>query len=139
LASPPTSRVLPPGAAHTRRAALLMLAGLVAAGAPLPYTAVAVIPLAWAGVESVRAIRARSKDGAAARGIASSVVGLVLVCLLTVMVLLPYAFYGPEKSRQDCAAGANTAIAAADCNARFVSGLDSILSGFLSSGQHAGG
>lgn len=139
MAPPPKSRPLPPGVAHSRRAALLMLAGLIAAGSPLPYTAVALIPLAWAGVESVLAIRARSTDQEPTRGIASSVVGLVLVCLLSVMVLLPYAFYGPEKSRQDCELGANTAIAAADCNARFNSGLDSILGGFLSFGQRAGG
>jgi len=135
LASPPTSRALPPGVAHSRRAALLMLAGLIAAGSPLPYTAVALIPLVWAGLESVLAIRARSTDQAPTRGLASSVVGLVLVCLLAFMVLLPYAFYGPEKGRQDCALGANTAIAAADCNARFNSGLNSIIGGFLSFGQ----
>jgi hypothetical protein len=55
------------------------------------------------------------------------------------MVLLPYALYGTFKSLQDCTLGANTAIAAADCNARFSSALDSIFGGLLSSGQHAGG
>lgn len=138
LAPPRKSPALPPGVAHSRRAALLMLAGLIAAGFPLPYTAVALIPLAWAGVESVLAIRARSAGGATARSITSSVIGLVLVCLLAAMVLLPYAFYGTMKSLQDCTQGANTAVAAADCTSRYGS-LESIVSGFLSFGQRAGG
>ena len=139
MASPRTSRILPPGVAHSRRSAVLMLTGLIAAGSPLPYTALAVVPLVWAGVESVLSIRARSTAKAPTRGIVSSVVGLVLVCVLTAMVLLPYALYGTFKSLQDCTLGANTAIAAADCNARFSSALDSIFGGLLSSGQHAGG
>jgi hypothetical protein len=116
----------------------MMLAGLIAAGLPLPYTAVALIPLAWAGFESVLAIRARSAGGMQTRGIASSVIGLVLVCLLAAMVLLPYAFYGTMKGLQDCTLGANTAVAAADCNSRYGS-LESIVGGFLSFGQRAGG
>jgi hypothetical protein len=43
-------------------------------------------------------------------------VGLVPVCALAVMAQLPYAFYGMAKNLQDCTAGANTAIVAADCN-----------------------
>lgn len=133
MATPPAPRVLPPGVAHSRRAAVLMLTGLIATGSPLPYTALAVIPLVWAGVESVRAIQARSAQGVPTRGMVSSVMGLVLVCLLTVMVLLPYAFYGTMKNLQDCTLAANTAIAVADCNSRH-GGLDSILGGFLSFG-----
>lgn len=112
---------------------MLMLAGLLAAGSPLPYTAVAVIPLVWAGVESVLAIRDRQARGAPARGIVANVIGLALVCVLTGMVLLPYAFYGTMKDLQDCNLGANTALAAADCNARYGS-VESILGGFLSFG-----
>lgn len=119
--------------AHSRRSVLLMLVGLLAAGSPLPYTAAALVPLTWAGVESVLAIQARSASRASTRSIVSGVVGLVMVCALASMVLLPYAFYGPVKSLQDCTQGANTAIAVADCNARYGS-LDSILGGFLSFG-----
>jgi hypothetical protein len=134
---------------------MLVFAGLIAARSPLPYTAVAVIPLVWAGVELVLSIRDRSVNsprdlqatGAAtraasrapARGIASSVVGLLLVCLLAVTVLLPYAFYGTVKSLQDCTQGANTAIATRDCNARFNSDLDPAVRGILRIGQPAGG
>ena len=116
-----TSRILPPGVAHSRKAALLVFAGLIAARSPLPYTAVALIPLAWAGVELVLSIRDRTATSppaqpatgaeaqAAARarapGIASSIIGLLLVCLLTATVVLPYAFYGTVKSLQDCAQG----------------------------------
>ena len=127
---------------------MLMLAGLIASGSPLPYSALAVIPLVWAGYESVLAIRAvaaaqtktpppsPSKAQTAprttrTRGVVSSVVGLVLVCLVTVLVMLPYAFYGTAKSLQDCTLGANTAVAAADCKARFHNGLDSGVSGFF--------
>jgi len=138
LASPRTPRAQPPGAAHSRRAALLMLVGLIAAGSPLPYSAAALVPLVWAGFESILAIRARSAGGATSRGIASSVVGLVLVCLLTAMVLLPYAFYGTMKDLQDCTDAANTAVAAADCNSRY-GDSGSILRGFLSFGTGAGG
>jgi hypothetical protein len=147
LASPRKSPVLPPGVAHSRQSAILMLVGLIAATAPLPYSAAAVVPLLWAGVESIRSIQARSTAQTAApegnrsptRGIVAGVVGLVLVCVLTVMVLLPYAFYGMTKALQDCTLGANTAIAAADCNVQFNASLSSIMNGLLSSGQHAGG
>ncbi len=151
MASPHKSSVLPPGEAHSRRSAVLLLVGLIASTTPLPYTAVAVIPVLWAGVESVRSIGARSTARSSARstaqaaarpparGIASSFVGLLLACVLTVVVLLPYAFYGSAKSLQDCTQGANTAIAAADCSSQFNSSLDSIFNGFLSSGKYAGG
>ena len=70
MASTRAPRVLPPGMAHARRSALLTLVGLFAAGTPLPYTAVAAVPLVWAGVESVRAIRAMSVGRAPMRSIA---------------------------------------------------------------------
>ena len=147
MASSRKSRVLSPEVAHARRSTMLMLVGLIASTSPLPYSAVAVVPLVWAGVEMVLSIQARSAARSAAqaparaqtRGLVSSVVGLVLVCILIMMVLLPYAVYDMSKSLQDCTLGANTAIAATDCNARFRDGLDSILHGLLSSGQHAGG
>ena len=147
MASPHKSSAPPPGVAHSRRSAVLLLLALVASTTPLPYTAVAVIPVLWAGVESVRSIgawsSARSTTAGTAqpttRGIVSGFVGLGLACVLTVVVLLPYAFYGSAKSLQDCNLGANTAVAAADCDSRFTSSLDAIFGGFLSSGQHAGG
>jgi len=139
LASIRTPRVLPPGMAHARRSALLMLVGLVASSTPLPYTAVAVLPLVWSGVESVRAIRAMSGGRAPTRGIVWSAVGLVMVCALTVMVVLPYAVYGPAKRLQDCTSGANTAVAVAECKSHFYGGLESLLGGFLSVGLRADG
>lgn len=163
MASSRPPPVLPPGVAHSRRAALLTLAGLIAARSPLPYTAVAAFPLAWAAVELVLSMRDRrtsdSTTGTAtkaptlaqtqsqtrtvarspARGIASSVAGLILVGLLGVTVLLPYAFYGPVKDLQDCTSGANTAIATRDCNARYDRDLDPGLRAFFRIGQRAGG
>ena len=106
-----------------------MLVGLVVSSTPLPYTAVAVVPLVCAGVESVRAMRAMSRGGAPTRGIAWSAVGLVMVCVLTVMVLLPYAVYGPAKRLQDCTGGANTAVAVAECKSHFYGVFGSFLSG----------
>ena len=129
MATPRKPRVLPPGMAHARRSALLVLVGLVASGTPLPYTAVAVVPLAWAGYESIRAIRAMSGGRAPARGIVWSTIGLVMVGALIAIVLLPYAVYGPAKSMQDCTGGANTAIAMADCRSQFSGGLESFLGG----------
>jgi len=114
---------------------MLMLVGLVASGTPLPWTAVAVVPLAWAGFESVRAIRAMSAGRAPARSIVWSVVGLVLVVALTSVVLLPYAVYGPAKSLQDCTGGANTAVAMAECKSHFYGGLESFLGGFPGVGR----
>jgi hypothetical protein len=119
-----------------------MLTGLVASGIPLPYTAVAVVPLVWAGVESVLSLSALSASGrsgpnaakAPARMTVSAVVSLVLVCLLTVMVLSPYVVYPAARNRQDCLQGANTEIATADCDSRFYGDLRSVLSGLLSSG-----
>ena len=108
----------------------------------MPYSAVAVVPLAWAGVESVLALSALSAKGSSGTSTAktptrmtvSAVVSLVLVCILTVMVLLPYVVYPVAKSRQDCLEGANTAIATADCDSRFYGDLRSVLNGLLSSG-----
>jgi hypothetical protein len=134
LASPRKPRVLPPGMAHARRSALLVLVGLLASGTRLPYSAVAAIPLVWAGVESVRAIRAMSAARAPARGIVWSVIGLVLVCALTLVVLLPYAVYGPAKSLQDCTSAANTAVALAQCKSHFYGGLGSLLGGLSGAG-----
>lgn len=151
MASPRTSRVLPPGVAHSRRSALLMLAALIAAQSPLPYTAAAMIPLVWAGVESVLSLQAlisarswakaqaQTAARTPARGIIGSVISLVLVSVLALVVLLPYAFYGTFKSRQECTLAANTAIATADCNARFSRSIDSTFGGLLSSEQHSGG
>ena len=135
MAAPRKPRVLPPGMAHARRSAMLMLVGLVASGTPLPWTAVAVVPLVWAGFESVRAIRAMSAGRAPARNIVWSVVGLVLVVALTLVVLLPYAVYGPAKSLQDCTGGANTAVAMAECKSHFYGGLESFLGGFPGVGR----
>lgn len=135
MASPRTTRVLPAGMVHARRSAMLMLAGLVASGNPLPYTAVAAIPLVWAGVESIRAIRAMSAGRAPTRSIVWSVIGLLMVCALTAMVLVPYAVYGPAKSLQDCTSAANTAVAAADCKSRFYGGLGSFVGGFPGVGR----
>ncbi len=135
MASPRTPRVLPPGMAHARRSAILMLLGLAASGTPLPYSAVAVVPLVWAGFESVRAIRAMSAGRAPALAIAWSVVGLALVAVLTLVVLLPYAVYGPAKRLQDCTSAANTAVAAAECKSGFNGGLESYLMDFLDAGR----
>jgi hypothetical protein len=132
LASPRKPRILPPGMAHARRSAVLVLVGLLASTTPLPYTAVAAIPLVWAAVESIRAILAMSRGRAPTRGIVWSAVGLVMVCALTVVVLLPYAVYGPAKRLQDCTSGANTAVALAECKSHFYGGLESLLGGFLS-------
>lgn len=130
MASPREPRSQLPGIAHARRSAVLMLLGLVASETRLPYTAVAVLPLVWAGYESVRAIRAMSRGRAPTRSIVWSVIGLALVCVLTAVVLLPYAVYGPAKSLQDCTGGANTAVAMAECNSRFYGGLGSLFGGF---------
>jgi hypothetical protein len=114
---------------------MLMLVGLVAAGAPLPYTAVAVVPLLWSGFESVLAIRARSAGLTPTGSIVSSVVGLALVGVLTSVVLLEYVVYDTAKSLQDCTSGANTAVAMADCRSQYNHSLTSFLGGFLDAGR----
>jgi len=114
---------------------MLVLVGLIASGTPLPYTAVAVVPLAWAGFESVRAIRAMSAAQAPTRSIVWSVVALVMVCALTSVVLLPYAVYGPSKALQDCTSAANTAVAMAECKSHFYGGIESFLGGLSGAGR----
>jgi hypothetical protein len=108
---------------------MLMLVGLLASWSPLPYSLFALVPLVWAGLESVWAIRAGSASAAPRRSIVSSVVGLVLVSVLTLMVLLPYAVYGRAKNLQDCTSGANTAIARAECNSQVRPFLGGLLDG----------
>lgn len=135
MAPPRKPRVLPPGIAHARRSAILMLVGLAASGTPLPYTAVAVVPLVWAGSESVQAIRAMSAGRAPVRALVWSVVGLVMVAVLTSVALLPYAVYGPAKSLQECTGAANTAVAAAECKSQFNGGLESVIVELLGAGR----
>jgi hypothetical protein len=135
LAPPRKPRVLPPGMAHARRSAVLVLLGLAASGTRLPYTAVAALPLIWAGVESVLAIREIARAHAPTRNIVWNVVGLVLICVLTTVVLLPYAVYGPAKRLQDCTSAANTAVALADCKSHFYGGLASLLGGLSGAGR----
>ena len=66
----------------------------------------------------------------------AGVVGLLLVSVLLVVVLLPYAIYGPAKRLQDCTAAANTAVAGAECKSQshFEGGLETFLGGLLSAG-----
>ncbi|HET7477274.1 MAG TPA: hypothetical protein VFJ97_14795 [Dermatophilaceae bacterium] len=119
-------RAAPPGVSHSRRAAILLLLGLLASSLSLPYTLVALVPLGLAGWESVRGIRAFSAERAPARFVVWTAFGLVLNAVLVLGVLLPYAFYGTAKGLQDCYAGANTAAARAECRRQFTSGVGSM-------------
>lgn len=56
-----------PGVLHSRRSAVLLLLGYLAAQSLLPWKALALVPLAWAAVESGRAMLAFSRTGDAAR------------------------------------------------------------------------
>lgn len=64
-AGSPRGQAVPPGVVHSRRSALLLVLGYLAAQALLPWKALALIPLGWAAVESGRARVAFSRRGAA--------------------------------------------------------------------------
>ena len=123
-------RIPVPGIQHARRAGLLMLLGAVAAGVPLPWTALALLPLGMALVESVRGLRQMRGGRAPARVVTWASMGLALTVAMTVLALLPFAFYDTSKNYQDCIAGANTSTAAAQCRTDLYAGLNGVLTGW---------
>ncbi|WP_052591273.1 hypothetical protein [Luteipulveratus mongoliensis] len=112
-------RVLPPGAVHSRRAAFYLFLGFMASLMPMPYNLVALVPLAFAVWESVRCLQALGTAGAPRAMRVWSGIGLALTVMLTVMVAIPYAFYGSTRDYQDCLAGANTHAAESACRTQF--------------------
>lgn len=131
MPTPTPQQVLPPGVTHSRRAAILMLLGFLGAGIPLPWTAVALIPLALAGVESVRALQAMSRGGAPTRVTVWSGLGLALIVAMALVISVPYLFFGASMGYQHCLEGANTAVASAQCEADFSNGLQGVLGDLL--------
>ncbi|HEX8971070.1 hypothetical protein [Oryzihumus sp.] len=123
-------RTLPPGMAHARRAGLLMLVGALGVGVPLPWTAIALLPLGLSVMEAVRALRAMSGGRAPARVVAWTSTGLVLAVVMGVATAAPFAFYDSSKRYQDCMVGANTSAAAAQCRADLYDGLTGVLTGW---------
>lgn len=123
-------RTTVPGARHARRAGLLMLLGAVAVGVPLPWTALALLPLGLAAVESVRGLRAMSGGRAPTRVVVWTGMGLALTVAMTLMASLPFVFYDTSKNYQDCIVGANTSTAAAQCRTDLYDGLTGVLSGW---------
>ena len=81
----------------------------------LPWKAVALVPLVLAAWETVRSLRQMARAGAPRRAMVWSGIGLALIAYLAGSVLLMLAMYGPFKTYQDCLAGANTAVARAQC------------------------
>lgn len=115
MATPPRSRVQPPGAVHTRRVALLMLVGLAALTMPFPWVGVALLPLGWAAAESVRAVRAQRQANVPGAAQAWTVSGLVLIVVLIAAVGWPFLLFGQSMDYQQCLDGANTGAARAAC------------------------
>lgn len=120
-------RVVPPGAAHVRRASVLLVAGFLASALSLPWTALALLPLGWSAYESMRALLQMRAAHAPGRALALPVFGLVVTGMLAASVVLPYAFYDATKSYQDCIAGANTQVATAQCRTSLYGGLRPML------------
>lgn len=123
-------RTAVPGVQHARRAAVLMLLGALAAGVPLPGTALALLPLGLALVESVRALRAMGGGRAPARVVAWTGMGLALTVGMVLLAVLPFLFYDTSKRYQDCIVGANTSTAAARCRTDLYDGLSGVLTGW---------
>jgi hypothetical protein len=117
----------PAGVAAARRSAALLLVGLLATYLDLPWKAVALVPLVLAAWETTRSLRDMARARAPRRVMVWSGIGLALTAYLAGSVLLMLVFYGPFKTYQDCLAGANTAVARAQCRA----GLDHSLGGRL--------
>jgi hypothetical protein len=112
----PQGRNVPPaGLTSARRSTVLLLLGLLATYLDLPWKAVALVPLSLAAWESTRSMRQMARAGAPRRAMVWSGVGLALTAYLAGTVLLMLALYGPFKTYQDCLAGANTAVAKAQC------------------------
>lgn len=112
-----------------------MLLGVLGTAIPLPWRAVALLPLLLAAVESVRALRAMAKAHAPARFVIWTVLGLVLVSFFAFVVVVPFFFYDATKAYQDCMLGANTATAAAQCRTTFLGGLQNLFDAWSSVGR----
>lgn len=115
--------VVPPGFVHSRRAAILMLLGFLATELPMPGNAIALVALVPAAVESVRAVRALSGAGAAHRLTVWSLIGLVLILVLICVVVLTLVANIAHPGYAECLRGANTDVAAAQCQATAPDGL----------------
>jgi hypothetical protein len=92
-----------------------MLAGLAALTMPFPWVGVALLPLAWAAVESVRAMRAMRAGDAAPGAQAWTMTGFALILLMMASVGWPFIFFGASMEYQRCLEGANTGPARAEC------------------------
>lgn len=131
----PTERRLVPGASHARRAGVLMLVGALAVGVPLPWTALALLPLGLATVESLQALREMKRGRAPRRVVAWAGAGLALTVVMALLTVLPFAFYDTSKRYQDCMVGANTETAAAQCRSDLYAGLTGVLGGWGTPGR----
>lgn len=108
-------RVLPPGAAHSRRAAFYLFIGFLASLMPMPFNLVAVLPLGFAVWSSIQTQRALGAAKAPTTTRFWSGIGLSLTVLLLLVVAIPYAFYSSSHGYQDCLKGANTQTAKQAC------------------------
>jgi len=127
---PRPQRTLPPGAVHARRAGIFLLLGALGVNLPLPWTGIALVPLSIGAVESIRALKVMRAAHAPARSVVWALFGLVLTVMLAGAVALPYAFYDTTKGYQECMLGANTSVAAAQCQTSLYDGLQSVLGGW---------
>lgn len=110
------TRVVVPGAVHTRRLAVLMITGLAArALLPFPWTAIALLPLGYGVLEGIRAVRAmRDAEAGTVTQLWASV-GVALLVMMSLIVLLPFVTFGSSLDYQQCVDGANTSVARAEC------------------------
>lgn len=118
---------------HSRRSALLLLLGYIAAQTLLPWKALALLPLGYAAVESGRAILAfAASSNKGGRGaVMWTVLGTVLIGLTMTSVIVPYFFYDSMKAYQDCMLGANTSVASARCQSVLRGSIEPLLRGYV--------
>ncbi len=124
----PRTRVRPPGADASRRVAVLLLVGLVALVMPFPWVGVALLPLGWGIVESIRALRELQAARAGPGPIAWAIAGLGLVTMLFLSVLWPFVFFSTTMEYQNCLEGAHTGPARAECRENLIGRIGSPLS-----------
>ncbi len=113
--SPANDKQLPPGATHSRRAAILMLAGFAATYLDAPGNLVSLVALVPAVVESVRALLEIRRAPSSGGPTVWTALGLALSVMMIMVVALPYLFYPSTSDYRECMGGANTAAAEVRC------------------------
>ncbi|NHN56607.1 hypothetical protein G9U51_12535 [Calidifontibacter sp. DB0510] len=112
---------------QSRRATGYLLLAFLASFMPVPFNAVAFLPLTASLVASARCYGALREASAPRNARWWTISGMAITAMLGVSLALPYIFWGAAAPYRDCLEGANTKAAVTACDNRFDDGQHSFL------------